>query len=49
LSWISRENSFWILGSKRRVGVAIFAGERPVSIEQPKNVGSPFDSVGMSE
>ncbi len=49
LSWISRENSFLIPGSKRRVGAAIFAGERPVSIEQPKSVGSPFDSAGMSE
>jgi len=49
LSWIRRENSFLILGSKRRVGAAIFAGERRVSIEQPKSVGFPFDSVGMSE
>ena len=49
LSWISRENSFLIPGSKRRVEAAIFAGERRVSIEQPKSVGSPFDSAGMSE
>ena len=49
LSWISRENSFLILGSKRRVEAAISAGERPASIEQPKSVGSPFDSAEMSE
>lgn len=49
LSWISRENSFLIPSSKRRAGAAIFAGERRVSIEQPKSVGSPFDSAGMSE
>ena len=49
LSWISRENSFLIPGSKRRAGAAIFAGEKRVSIEQPKNVGSLFDFAGMSE
>lgn len=49
LSWISRENSFLIPGSRHRVGAAIFAGERPVSTEQPKSIGSPFDSAGMSE
>lgn len=49
LSWISRENSFLIPGNKRLVGAAIFAGERRVSIKQPRSVGSPFDSAGMSE
>ena len=49
LSWISRENSSWIPGSERRVGVAIFVDERPVLIEQPKSVGSPFDSAEKSE
>ena len=49
LSWISRGNSSLIPGSKRRVGAAIFVDERPVLIEQPKSVGSPFDSAGMSE
>jgi hypothetical protein len=49
LSWISRENSFLIPGSKRRGEAAIFVGERRVSIEQPKSVGSPIDSAAMSE
>jgi len=49
LSWISRESSFLILGSKRRAGAAIFVGERHVSIEQPKSVESPFDFAGMCE
>ena len=49
LSWIKQESSFWILGSERRAGAAISVSERRVSIEQPKNVGFPFDSAGMSE